>query len=75
MSIFKSFDTPIFWHSVSSGTNPFWKESLAFAIEIPESELQVLILDRDTMSGDDFVGQTKFNVATLIEAGGVVDTW
>ncbi len=60
---------------MSSGTNPFWQESLAFAIEIPESELQVLILDRDTMSGDDFVGQTKFNVATLIDAGGVVDTW
>ena len=61
--------------SVGSGVNPFWKESLAFAIEIPESELQVLVLDRDTMSGDDFIGQAKFNVASLIEAGGAVDTW
>ena len=27
--------------SVASGTNPTWKESLAFSMEVPETELQV----------------------------------
>lgn len=62
--------------SVCNGTtNPVWKEVLGFAIEIPETELQVLVLDRDTLSGDDFVGKTKFNVSSIIEAGGNIDTW
>jgi len=30
--------------SVASGTSPTWKESLAFPIEVPETELQVKVL-------------------------------
>lgn len=52
-----------------------WKETLAFPIEIPESVLDVVVLDKDTLSGDDLIGKTKIQVDLIIKADGYVDTW
>jgi len=60
----KVFRTRVIRHSL----NPTWKEVLIFHVRRYESDynIQFNILDWDGLSGNDFIGETKLNVAELI---------
>jgi len=61
----KVFRTRVIRHSL----NPIWKEKLFFHVRRYESEynIQLNVFDWDKLSGNDFIGGAKLNVAGLIE--------
>ncbi|CAN6472160.1 unnamed protein product [Victoria cruziana] len=62
------------------GSNPEWNEKLIFPVHIPKVDdpckLVLRILDKDTFSDDDFVGETTIYLTDLIlsaEVNGVAE--
>lgn len=56
------------------GTNPTWNETLRFLVHYVEGsrnehKLILRIMDKDTFTADDFIGQATINVADIIELG------
>ncbi|KAG8651340.1 16 kDa phloem protein 1 isoform X2 [Manihot esculenta] len=59
--------------SVAGGGNPVWDEKIAFKVEYPgqgaDYKLILKIMDKDTFSTDDFLGQATIYVKDLLELG------
>uniref|UniRef100_A0A7N0UST7 C2 domain-containing protein n=1 Tax=Kalanchoe fedtschenkoi TaxID=63787 RepID=A0A7N0UST7_KALFE len=55
------------------GENPVWNEEFSFRIEYPgaddEYKLRLKIMDKDTFSADDFVGEATIYLKDLFELG------
>ncbi|KAF3433697.1 hypothetical protein FNV43_RR24800 [Rhamnella rubrinervis] len=55
------------------GSNPVWKEKFLFNVEYPGSgegyKLILKILDKDTFSSDDYIGQATIYVKDLLAIG------
>ncbi|XP_031488965.1 elicitor-responsive protein 1-like [Nymphaea colorata] len=55
------------------GSNPVWNEKISFPVQLPcvddQLKLVLRILDKDTFSSDDFVGETTIHLKELITEG------
>ncbi|KAF3776613.1 Elicitor-responsive protein 1 [Nymphaea thermarum] len=55
------------------GSNPVWNEKISFPVQLPcvddQLKLVLRILDKDTFSTDDFVGETTIYLKELITEG------
>ncbi|QCE01228.1 elicitor-responsive protein 1 isoform X1 [Vigna unguiculata] len=55
------------------GRNPVWNEKFVFRVEYPGSgdqyKLNLVIMDKDVFSADDFVGQAAVHVKDLLAEG------
>ncbi|KAM0068993.1 putative C2 domain-containing protein [Helianthus debilis subsp. tardiflorus] len=55
------------------GSNPKWNENFKFRVEYPGADKQpklvLKIMDHDTFSSDDYLGQTTIYLKTLMEQG------
>ncbi|KAL8102950.1 16 kDa phloem protein 1-like [Apium graveolens] len=57
------------------GSTPVWNEKIAFRVEYPgagpddEHKLLLSIMDKDTVSADDFLGQSTIYLKDLFELG------
>ncbi|XP_043814463.1 16 kDa phloem protein 1 isoform X5 [Manihot esculenta] len=58
---------------LGAGGNPVWDEKIAFKVEYPgqgaDYKLILKIMDKDTFSTDDFLGQATIYVKDLLELG------
>ncbi|XP_062087206.1 16 kDa phloem protein 1-like isoform X2 [Humulus lupulus] len=58
---------------IGQGSNPSWNEKFSFRAEYPGSgdnfKLILKILDKDTFSADDFIGQATIYVEDLLALG------
>ncbi|XP_004248567.1 16 kDa phloem protein 2-like isoform X1 [Solanum lycopersicum] len=59
--------------SVASGegTNPEWNETFVFTISGDVEEITLRIMDKDTLSSDDFVGEAKIPLREVLREGEV----
>ncbi|KAH9721825.1 Elicitor-responsive protein 3 [Citrus sinensis] len=57
--------------SVASGTTPNWNENFVFTISEGTTALKLKIMDSDTVSQDDFVGEAIIPLHSVFEAGNV----
>ncbi|KAJ1389423.1 C2 domain, partial [Sesbania bispinosa] len=60
--------------AIDQGRNPEWNEKFTFRVEYPEagsgkSKLILKIMDEDTLSADDFIGQATIYVGDLLAQG------
>ncbi|KAL2317246.1 hypothetical protein Fmac_031122 [Flemingia macrophylla] len=55
------------------GRNPVWNEKFVFRVEYPGSgdqyKLNLIIMDKDVFSSDDFLGQATIHVKDLLAEG------
>ncbi|CAL2260106.1 unnamed protein product [Prunus armeniaca] len=51
--------------ATAMGSNPEWNESFVFGVSDDVNELHVMIMDKDTGSKDDFVGELTIPLKTL----------
>nr|XP_043634491.1 16 kDa phloem protein 1 [Erigeron canadensis] len=55
------------------GNNPKWNEKFNFRVEYPGADEQptlvIKIMDHDTFSADDYIGQTKIFLKEVLELG------
>lgn len=49
----------------AQGSNPEWNESFVFGIADGVTELHLMIMDKDTGTADDFVGELRQVVAPI----------
>ncbi|XP_039067122.1 16 kDa phloem protein 1-like [Hibiscus syriacus] len=58
---------------LGDGSNPSWNEKFTFRVEYPGSggdyKLILKIMDKDTFSSDDFIGQATIYVKDLLAIG------
>ncbi|XRB11641.1 C2 domain-containing protein [Pseudoscourfieldia marina] len=55
---------------VTQNLNPMWMQELAFDVTDENNEVLLRVWDRDTLSKDDFLGETRFRVADFSGAAG-----
>ncbi len=61
--------------SVAKGTNPKWEETIELPFEAPETEgLRLTVMEKDTFTTDDFLGNARLTLAPVVSAG-AVDSW
>ncbi|XP_074263284.1 elicitor-responsive protein 3 isoform X1 [Silene latifolia] len=60
--------------STDTGSNPEWNETFLFTVSGDVSELHLKIMDKDTFSADDFVGEAKIPLESVFEGGSVPPT-
>ncbi|KAJ6803018.1 elicitor-responsive protein 1 isoform X2 [Iris pallida] len=55
------------------GTSPIWNETFKFLVQYPgvegQHKLTLRIMDEDTFTADDFIGEATINVADVITLG------
>ncbi|XP_074273206.1 elicitor-responsive protein 3-like isoform X2 [Silene latifolia] len=56
------------------GTTPEWNETFVFRISGDVPELHLKIMDKDTFTADDFVGEAKIPLAAVFEKGSLQPT-
>ncbi|ORZ39277.1 hypothetical protein BCR44DRAFT_298661, partial [Catenaria anguillulae PL171] len=59
------------------GTSPHWDQSLAFPIDPvnPPQFLNIVCLDKDTLTADDFIGQAAVSLPAALGSTGAFDGW
>ncbi|GJU20046.1 C2-domain ABA-related 4-like protein [Tanacetum coccineum] len=55
-------------HIVYRDLNPVWDEYLTLSIENPELPIELMVLDHDTFTRDDEMGDAEFEIKTFLEA-------
>ncbi|XP_068307118.1 elicitor-responsive protein 3-like isoform X1 [Pyrus communis] len=55
--------------ATAQGSNPEWNESFVFGVADGVTELHLMIMDKDTGSADDFVGELSIPLRTIYEEG------
>ncbi|KAI4328749.1 hypothetical protein L6164_021081 [Bauhinia variegata] len=60
--------------SVAKGSDPLWNESFLFTVSDSESELNLRIMDKDTFTDDDFVGEAIIFLEPVFVNGSVPET-
>ncbi|XP_068307120.1 elicitor-responsive protein 3-like isoform X2 [Pyrus communis] len=58
-----------FYVCAAQGSNPEWNESFVFGVADGVTELHLMIMDKDTGSADDFVGELSIPLRTIYEEG------
>ncbi|XP_020237931.1 probable ADP-ribosylation factor GTPase-activating protein AGD11 isoform X2 [Cajanus cajan] len=53
---------------IKNNLNPIWKESLMLSIPDDIPPLKMVVLDKDTFSTDDFMGEVEINIEPLVSA-------
>lgn len=56
------------------GTHPEWKEKFVFDLPEGVSDLNIRIMDKDTFTSDDFIGEAIIPLQGLFEAGSLPTT-
>ncbi|GAB4861814.1 c-5 sterol desaturase [Ancistrocladus abbreviatus] len=57
-----------------AGSNPEWNETFIFTIASSAPELNIKIMDKDTFSADDFVGEANIPLDAVFAEGDVPTT-
>ncbi|XP_074273051.1 elicitor-responsive protein 3-like [Silene latifolia] len=60
--------------NTDGGTTPEWNETFVFRISGDVPELHLKIMDKDTFTADDFVGEAKIPLAAVFEKGSLQPT-
>ncbi|KAM1079934.1 hypothetical protein ACFX2I_014551 [Malus domestica] len=55
--------------ATAQGSNPEWNESFVFSVADGVTELHLMIMDKDTGTADDFVGELSIPLRTIYEEG------
>ncbi|XP_040365810.1 elicitor-responsive protein 3 isoform X1 [Rosa chinensis] len=55
--------------AASQGSNPEWNEKFVFRVTEGVTELKMTIMDKDTATRDDFVGELSIPLKTLFQEG------
>lgn len=56
------------------GRNPEWNEKFVFNISEADSDLTVRVMDKDTFTSDDFVGEASIPLDRVFEGGSLLST-
>ncbi|MED6158435.1 hypothetical protein PIB30_032759 [Stylosanthes scabra] len=56
------------------GSNPRWNESFLFTVSDNVAELNLRIMDKDTFTKDDFVGEARIPLEPVFAAGSIPET-
>lgn len=56
------------------GTRPEWHEQFVFDLQGGVSDLNIRIMDKDTFTSDDFIGEASIPLEGLFEAGSLPPT-
>ncbi|KAK7294984.1 hypothetical protein RJT34_17885 [Clitoria ternatea] len=57
-----------------AGSKPRWNESFLFTVSDSATELNLRLMDQDTFSKDDFLGEAKINLEAVFVEGSVPET-
>ncbi|XP_027338343.1 C2 domain-containing protein At1g63220-like [Abrus precatorius] len=57
-----------------AGSKAHWNESFLFTVSDSVSELNLRLMDKDSLTNDDFLGQTKINLETVFAEGTIPET-
>ncbi|CAJ1815956.1 unnamed protein product [Sphenostylis stenocarpa] len=57
-----------------AGSEPRWNESFLFTVSGSVSELNLRLMDKDTFTSDDFLGETKINLEPVLAVGSIPET-
>ncbi|XP_061349584.1 16 kDa phloem protein 2-like [Gastrolobium bilobum] len=57
-----------------AGSNPSWNESFLFTVSDNVSELNLRLMDKDTFTKDDFLGEAKINLEPVFAEGSIPQT-
>ncbi|KAM1294594.1 hypothetical protein ACFX13_014898 [Malus domestica] len=55
--------------ATAQGSNPEWNENFVFSVADGVTELHLMIMDKDTGTADDFVGELSIPLRTIYEEG------
>ncbi|KAL1360311.1 hypothetical protein HN51_005675 [Arachis hypogaea] len=56
------------------GSNPRWNESFLFTVSDNVAELNLRIMDKDTFTRDDFLGEARIPLEPVFAAGSIQET-
>ncbi|KAK7282066.1 hypothetical protein RIF29_10581 [Crotalaria pallida] len=57
-----------------AGSNPRWNESFLFTVSDSVSELNLRLMDKDSFSKDDFLGEAKIRLEPVFVEGSITET-
>ncbi|KAL9234447.1 hypothetical protein vseg_009319 [Gypsophila vaccaria] len=60
--------------STDTGSNPEWNETFIFTVSGDVPELHLKIMDKDSFTADDFVGEAKIPLEGVFEEGSLPPT-
>ncbi|ESW11956.1 hypothetical protein PHAVU_008G073400 [Phaseolus vulgaris] len=57
-----------------AGSKPRWNESFLFTVSDSVSELSLRLMDKDTLTKDDFLGETRINLEPVFDVGSIPES-
>ncbi|AES58842.2 16 kDa phloem protein 2 [Medicago truncatula] len=58
----------------NAGSNPRWNESFLFTVSDNAAELNLRLMDEDTFTKDDLLGEVKIHLGPVLEYGSIPET-